>query len=505
MQARLNEIVGALQWRVNDEARPRPPRALTLPPPRWYYALTMRTDNCSSGRCGSASGGVALLWAVAVWALAASAVCGQREEIPRRVVGERLLTFSAYHSPALNPSGEVLAYVNVTVGPDGSMRHDLWAQNLRTGVRLQMSRNSDCSHPAWAPAGDLLAVAAAQRGATSAGLWVMQADGTRQTQVASGPTSDAPRSPVWSPVEANRVAFLSSIEQVPGSNPQHRVNVWMLDISTSAAVPYFLPAEVEVSPDSGLAWGPDGKAVFFLGTPTGQESAGGEPPPAGLWRLNLEDGRFEQVMAPPEAYALKSLALAPSLGKLSALLVPRSKALHKSATLALLEPETGSVHIIKSGLPLPEGESDVKYGQAVTWSADGRTCVVVTGRDLLLLELATRSEVETKGCTANLRKLFAALVAYAQAHQGCLPQAGVGSDGQPLWVAAVTPYLKEVSVLRCPLDDGEGASYDFNPALGGQVLAYLEDRGSTSLLTERVARHAGRRAVLMADGQVRLR
>ncbi len=189
---------------------------------------------------------------------------------------------------------------------------------------------------------------------------------------------------------------------------------------------------------------------------------------------------------------------------LSALLVPLPGGISKSATLALLGSEPERMHVLKSGLAPPEGESNVDYPEAVTWSGDGRTCVVVTGGDLLLLGLATRTEVETKGCVSNLRKLYPALVAYTQAHQGRLPEAGVGSDGTPLWVSAITPYLRDLSLLHCPLDETQQVSYDFNPALGGQVLVQVENRASTPLLTERVPRHDGRRGMLMADGQVRL-
>ncbi len=451
---------------------------------------------------------VALWWAALGWILAAGWSWAQRPQVPRHVVEERLLTFSAYHSPAFSPSGELLAYVSVSVSPDGAKRQDLWVQNLRTGTRAQLSRNSDCSHPTWSPKGDLLAVAAIQSGAAGggAGLWVMQADGGRQTQMLGTPAPDAPRSPVWSPVDDNLVAFLSPMERVAGSNPQRRMNIYTINIGTSDSVPHFVPAEVEVSPDSGLAWSADGKAIFFLGISAVQEAAEGQPAPAALWRLDLTSGKFEQAAPAPEDYTFKSLALAAGLESLSALLVPRGTGLRKKGTLALLGSAGESVRMIKSELPLPEGESEVPYGQAVTWAGDGRTCVVVTGRDLLLLGLATGSEVETKGCASNLRKLYAALVAYTQAQRGNLPEAGAAEGGQEKWVAAVTPYLSDVAVLGCPLEveARAGSSYEFNPALSGKVLAYVEERATTPLLTERVPRHGGKRAVLMADGQVRL-
>ncbi len=224
--------------------------------------------------------------AVTLSLLALSAAWAQRTAIPRNIVEERLLTFAAYHSPALSPDGELLAYVSVTVALDGSKRHDLWLRNLRTGDSIPLSRNSDCSHPTWSPAGDLLAVSAAQRDSVppSGGLWVMQADGSRQTQIVAGPAADAPRSPSWSPVDPNRVAFLSAMELVPGSNPQHRTNLWVVDISNSNLVPYFVPAEVDVSNDSGLAWQTDGKAVFLLGEPSPSAAAAGAQAQAAVWR-----------------------------------------------------------------------------------------------------------------------------------------------------------------------------------------------------------------------------
>ena len=484
----------------------RLPRAasLTLRPLRWYHCRMMCTWDCR-GLWGWAWRALQA-GAILLCSLAVSVAWAQRVTIPRNIVEERVLTFAAYHSPALSPNGQLLAYVNVTVALDGSKHQDLWLRNLRTGDCFQLSRNSECVHPTWSPQGDLIAVAAVQRQGTpaSSGLWVMQADGSRQTQIVTAPGSEAPRSPTWSPVDSNRVAFLSTMELVAGSNPQHRMNIWTVDITNSSLLPCFVPAELEISKDSGLAWQTDGKAIFFLGVPSASAAPSGTQGGPGLWRVDLPGGKFEQVLPPPEDYVVTSLGSVPALGMLSALLLPRPGAVSKSATLVLLGAEPGSVHVIKSGLAPPEGESDVDYPQAVTWSQDGRTCVVVTGRDLLLLDLATRAEVETKGCVSNLRKLYYAFVAYTQAHEGRLPEAGVGSDGVPLWVPAITPYLSDLSLLHCPLDDSGQVSYDFNPALGGQVLVQVENRAYAPLLTERVPRHDGRRARLTADGQVRL-
>jgi len=439
----------------------------------------------------------------------------QTASVPRNVIDERLLTFSAYHSPALHPNGELLAYVSLSVTPEGAIRHDLWVQNLRTGARAQLSRNSDCFHPCWSPSGDLIAVAAIQRDrpTASAGLWVMRGDGTRQTQIVSAPLSDPPLAPSWCPTNPNLIAFFSTMELVPGSNPSRRLNVWTVNIATSDLVPHFVPPDLEISALSGPAWQADGKALYFLASPTPAVTPAGAAPEArqpqtpspSVWRLDLESSTFTEALPPQDYYVFKSLASVPALDALSALLIPPPGSLRSSATLAILGKRPGAAHVIKSDLTPPAGESDVLFPQAVTWSGDGRTCVVVTGRDLTLLELATRAEVESKGCAANMRKLYAAFVAYTQAHQGRLPEAGLDADRQPRWVAAIIPYLRDLSVLRCPLDDGDQTSYEFNADLGGKVLVYLENRETTPLLTERVPRHQGRATVLTADGRVRLR
>ena len=110
--------------------------------------------------------------------------------------------------PAFSPDGQKIAFVSTRENPNG----DIWLLNL-TGTG-QVPRNltpdppdsvfTDRS-PAWSPGGEAIAFSSNRRGVMK--LWLMEANGSSQSEWTSGPGIDT--QPTWGP--AGLIAFVRTI------------------------------------------------------------------------------------------------------------------------------------------------------------------------------------------------------------------------------------------------------------------------------------------------------
>jgi hypothetical protein len=81
-------------------------------------------------------------------------------------------------------------------------------------------------------------------------------------------------------------------------------------------------------------------------------------------------------------------------------------------------------------------------------------------------------------CRSNLRQVGVAMRVYALDHDGKLPDASK-------WTDEITPYLDNVSLLRCPPDNNAvKSSYAMNAALSGAKLADIDHPEQRVLLYE---------------------
>lgn len=114
---------------------------------------------------------------------------------------------------------------------------------------------------------------------------------------------------------------------------------------------------------------------------------------------------------------------------------------------------------------------------------------------LVAILLPVFSQAKEKGwqaqCQANLKQIWAALVLYAQEHQGRFPP---GNDLAPLF-----PYLGTEEVFHCPLEARFGSAHGSYVYQGGFGL----DSDPRIPLARCLYNHSGGYPFLFADGKVK--
>lgn len=123
-----------------------------------------------------------------------------------------------------------------------------------------------------------------------------------------------------------------------------------------------------------------------------------------------------------------------------------------------------------------------------------------------------RERARQSACMANLKQVTLALLMYAQDWKETLPPAET-------WVQALTPYLRNQAIFRCPADPDRPIGYGFRSALSKVKLANVADLGQTPVFFESTAggvnphdegqslppegRHMGGVVVAYLDGHVK--
>ncbi|MCJ7752300.1 MAG: hypothetical protein MUQ65_14640, partial [Armatimonadetes bacterium] len=89
-----------------------------------------------------------------------------------------------------------------------------------------------------------------------------------------------------------------------------------------------------------------------------------------------------------------------------------------------------------------------------------------------------RASAQKSVCLSNMKNLSLAMQMYLTDYEGRFPEA----DG---WVEALTEYIRDESVLKCPEDDSEAScSYGMNAALSGKTLDEIGDASGVVVFFE---------------------
>ena len=153
-----------------------------------------------------------------------------------------------------SPSGTQVAYFH---GPRGGQSH-IWVVNDDGTTRRQLTAGSyNDAHPAWSPDGSKIAFATDRDGNWE--IYVMNADGTGQTNLTNNPASDCNflggggPGPSWSP-DGNSIAF----ETDRDGNYQ----IYVMDANGTGQT----RLTNDLSLDDSPAWSPEGTQIVFTST-----------------------------------------------------------------------------------------------------------------------------------------------------------------------------------------------------------------------------------------------
>ena len=123
-----------------------------------------------------------------------------------------------------------------------------------------------------------------------------------------------------------------------------------------------------------------------------------------------------------------------------------------------------------------------------------------------------RERAQQASCLSNLKQLALAALMYAQDHDEVFPRA----DN---WCDAISPYMKNDEIFKCPSDPEHDYGYAFNRNLSGKRLGEIRRPAETVLIFDSTAgkknaadtgqswpaggRHNGGNNCAWADGHVK--
>lgn len=152
--------------------------------------------------------------------------------------------------PDFSPNDEKIAFLGA---PPGSTNVDIWVVD-RDGsnlTRLTSAAGQD-QFPAWSPDGSKIVFESTRTGVKQ--VWVMNSDGTDQTQLTFDPTPKD-QVPDWSP-DGSQIAYVERTNPTGG-------DLWLMNADGSGQ-----HAITSGADKLGTAWSPDGAQIATLDWPT---------------------------------------------------------------------------------------------------------------------------------------------------------------------------------------------------------------------------------------------
>ena len=154
------------------------------------------------------------------------------------------LSTNSDSQPAWSPDGTEIAFIS---GRDGNSEIYATKADGSAQTRLTQTGSSNEAQPAWSPDGSKIAYSRLDPNTNGQGLWVMNADGSGQTQL----TTTADSYPSWSP-DGTKIAFQS--------NRNGNAEIYSMNADGSAQTNLTnAPTTNEMDPD----WSPDGAQIVF--------------------------------------------------------------------------------------------------------------------------------------------------------------------------------------------------------------------------------------------------
>jgi TolB protein len=185
--------------------------------------------------------------------------------------------------PAWSPDGSVIAFTSETRHRDGGSASDIYLIDPDGTDLVNLTRTPELweSSPAWSPDGTRILFQAA---GTSSGLYVMNADGTRPTLLASDGISTGNGS--WSP-DGSQIVFEAFVPEQEG------YDLALIDADGSGRTRLTDLPGSEHSP----SWSPDGMRIVFQYRPPGYSYWG--PVKSELYTVNPDGTGLTEISRTP--------------------------------------------------------------------------------------------------------------------------------------------------------------------------------------------------------------
>jgi Tol biopolymer transport system component len=227
---------------------------------------------------------------------------------------ERITLSNGSSDPAYSPDGSKIAFVS-----GGALGQDIFSMNADGSGRRQVTNTGAADlQPAWSPDGSKIAFVSntsALNGQTDPEIWTVNANGTSPGPVTNNSYNDT--LPAWSP-DGSKIAFVSSRRDL-GDTDQ---NVYVMDADGTNQTnitpnsPASCSSNCYQGHDDAPAWSPDGTRIAYVhgyGPPENPNAGGGVPniwtmDPGGANKTNVSSNASTSQFSPASSPAGDQIA-----------------------------------------------------------------------------------------------------------------------------------------------------------------------------------------------------